>query len=383
MDKVLLIDTNISSFPIYDFLIKSGHEVFVTGSNPSDFLAKSVANYINIDYSDVDKMQQLVKRLNIDFIVPGCNDLSYKIASRLNSKQQFYGIDNVETTEIINNKQKFRLFAKQANLPVPKIINENEPIDIWPVIIKPADAYSGRGITIIKKDEKELLHEAIERAKTFSASGKYLIEQYIEGQLFSHSALIKDRKILIDFIVEEHCTANPFAVDTSYVVDDFPSEMLSNIRASICATARYLNLSDGLIHTQFIKHNNSFWLIEITRRCPGDLYSLLIETSTGFPYASIYAMPFLNRKIDLSNYSSSHKHIIRHTISQKDEHVYISLDFSVPVMIEKFFPLSLAGDKVKASPFGRIGLLFISCRSKNELSEIFNKTINRDLYLIK
>src|SRR4249919_1245349 len=112
MQKVLLVDTNISSSPIYEFLTQSGYEVFVTGGNPADFLAKSASNYINIDYSDVSKMRNLVTSLSIDFIVPGCNDLSYKIASTLNYNNKFYGLDSIENTEIINDKEKFREFAK-------------------------------------------------------------------------------------------------------------------------------------------------------------------------------------------------------------------------------------------------------------------------------
>ena len=55
MDKILLLDTNISALPLYNFLIRNGKEVFVIGGNPNDFLAKTVKNYYKIDYSNIQK----------------------------------------------------------------------------------------------------------------------------------------------------------------------------------------------------------------------------------------------------------------------------------------------------------------------------------------
>jgi len=63
MNKVLLVDTNFSSAPIYNDLVQSGCEVFVVGGNPEDFLAKSTKNYINLDYSNVDRIREVMPRL--------------------------------------------------------------------------------------------------------------------------------------------------------------------------------------------------------------------------------------------------------------------------------------------------------------------------------
>ena len=60
MSNVLLVDTNFSSGPIYQFLREAGHNVAVIGGNPRDALAKSVENYINLDYSDIEKTKQVI-----------------------------------------------------------------------------------------------------------------------------------------------------------------------------------------------------------------------------------------------------------------------------------------------------------------------------------
>lgn len=381
MHKALLVDTNFSSAPIYNYLVQSGLEVFVVGGNPDYFLAKSAPNNITLDYSDVDRMRELIEKLNIDYIVPGCNDRSYQVCTKLNSEGNFYGLDTFETTETINNKEKFRTFATQIGLPVPRLISVDHENDMGPLIVKPADAYSGHGMTVVKRPDQDGLKHAINRAKEFSRSKTCIIEEYVEGQLYSHSAFITDKDIVADFIVEEHGTANPFVVDTSRVIHDFPSDMLDRIRESISLMARELNMVDGLVHTQFIKNRESFRLIEVTRRCPGDLYSQLIEISTGFNYAETYARPFLNQKFSLKD-SIKQPWIMRHTISQPAEGVFGSIQFHFPVLIEKMVPISLAGDTIKASPFGRIAILFLRSDSEEGLLEIYQSALNRDLYTI-
>ena len=54
MTRVVLVDTNFSSIPIYQSLIEGGHEVYVAGKNPNDALAKISKNYAEIDYSNTD-----------------------------------------------------------------------------------------------------------------------------------------------------------------------------------------------------------------------------------------------------------------------------------------------------------------------------------------
>ena len=293
MSRILLLDTNFSSEPIYNYLIKSGHDVYVVGGNPGDFLAKTATNYISIDYTKTDQIRELIKELEIERILPGCNDRSYQVCAELNDDGKYKGIDTQFVTETILHKEKFRIFAETAGLPVPRLLDPNNVPETWPVIVKPVDAYSGRGMTVLREQDQEFWPEAIRKAREFSHSGTCIVEQYIEGQLYSHSAFIREQEIFLDFIVEEHSTANPFTVDTSRVVFDFPEELLLKIRNSINLMARELELVDGLIHTQFIRKDEDFWLIEITRRCPGDLYSMLIELTTGIPYAELYAKPFL------------------------------------------------------------------------------------------
>jgi carbamoylphosphate synthase large subunit len=383
MSKVLLVDTNFSASPIYDYLTKKGHDVYVCGGKTDDFLAKSVTQYIQIDYSNIDEMRKLIDTRNIDYIVPGCNDLSYQVCAALNAHQQFPGLDSSETNETLNNKEKFREFASLVGLPVPRVIPITDLGDTWPLIVKPVDAYSGRGMTVVQESESGNLAAAIHGAESFSKTRSCIIEEFVCGQLYSHTAFLSNNQIVSDFIVEEHGTANPFVVDTSRLIFDFPQKMLRRIRDSVLKMATELKLVNGLVHTQFIANEGYYWLIEVTRRSPGDLYSRLIELSTGFPYAQAYAMSFLGGTVTANMNPMNPSFVMRHTVSQTTEKTFASLHFNQPLQIDQFVPLSLTGDTVKPSPFSRIGLLFVRAASSDEFDCIFEKTLQRELYSIQ
>lgn len=380
MAVAVLLDTNAASVPIYRYLVDSGHDVHVVGERPDNALAKSADNYVKLDYSNVEAVTALVERLGADFLIPGCNDLSYETCAAISAKRRFPGIDTVDTVRILGNKQDFRRYAQAAGIPAPRQIAEADALAAGPVIVKPADAYSGRGVTALAAPSATDLAAAMAQAKAFSRSGTCLIEEFVEGQLYSHSAFLGANGILTDFFVEEHSSINPFAVDTSYVVPAFDPTLAAKVRAAIETIAQDLQLTTGLIHTQFIVDGDRFWIIEITRRCPGDLYSQLIASSTGFNYAENYARPFLGEGFD--GRAQAHRPILRHTIALREPQVFGGLRFHHPVDIEMFVSLALAGDRIAASPFGRIGILFARAADAAGLDRLMRATLNGELYSV-
>jgi biotin carboxylase len=380
MDRVLLLDTNIASAPIHQHLAGAGYDVHVVGRNPDDFLAKAAPNYVNLDYSDVDATLALVERMGARFIVPGCNDLSYETCAQLGARRPFPGIDPIAAVRTLGNKQDFRRYAARNDIPAPRQIAETDAAVGRPVIVKPVDAYSGRGVTALKAPTAQDINAAMTLAKQFSQAGACLIEEFVEGQLYSHTAFLGPHGVVADFVVEEHGSINPFTVDTSRVVFDFDPTLLQKVRRAIEQIAQDLKLTSGLIHTQFISNGEQFWIIEITRRCPGDLYSLLISLATGFNYAENYVRPFIGKAFE--GCAQRQSAVMRHTISLREEQTFGSLQFNRPITVERFVPLALAGDHIAPSPFGRIGILFARTDGGPALDALMRATLRGELYTV-
>ena len=376
---ILLVDTNRASYTIYSSLVAGGHEVWVVGGNPEEPLAKIAPHYVQLDYSDSSKLASLVDEKSFDFIVPGCTDVSYKSCAEV-SQGRFPGIDSVEATRVINDKKELRKLANGLGISVPKLVNYDEALGMEAVIVKPVDSFSGRGISILRKPEREDLSKAFAEACAMSKTGSAIIEEFVTGQLYSHSAFISGGRIVADFIVREDCTTNPFTVDTSCVEFDFPEPLLERLRKDALSLVQELHLVDGLMHTQFIQKDDRYWVIETTRRCPGDLYALLIEMSTGYPYGASYAAPFVSEKQMPKSAARMQERIIRHTATSCRGELLWGFQFKKSVDLRFFVPLAAAGDRIEPSPYGRAGLLFLAAATKGEQDALYRNLLDGKLY---
>lgn len=385
--NILLVDTNFSSMPIYESLAAEGHNVFVIGGNSDDYLAIGLKNHIYADYSNTEILAAVVEKYAIDHIIPGCNDVSYAACTGIINAQIAPNIDSTTVTQTILNKEIFRNFALDNNLSVPQkhdIAQLHKLPFRHSIIVKPTDSFSGKGITRLESLNAEKLASAIQLAEQNSKSQNCLIEDYVEGQLYSHSAFIETESIARDFWVAEYGFANKYAVDTSYVAQDLGDEIKEKIRHEIIQLAHILKIKNGLIHTQFIvDQQNNIWLIEITRRCPGDLYSKLIQHSSGFNYAAAYAHYFINPHANVSLTPTGYKKIIlRHTITDNHTGIFKSIEFKKRIPILEYIQLASIGAPIKPSPAGRIGILFLECRDHGELEEFLSLIADKKLYKI-
>lgn len=393
--SLLLLDTNIASKGIYEYLKASGHKVYVIGNNPNDYLAKVSPNYIEANYNDINSVQKIIQDINCEYIIPGCNDKSYSIAAKLKGLGLNKAtIEDPKIDALLNNKSIFKAYCEKNNIPAPRRLNQdglqNKNLK-FDIIIKPVDSFSGKGVTKILKENLNLLSikSALEEIKNNSLSSDYVIEEFIDGQLYSHSCFIdKNGKIIEDFIVEEHCIAHSYAVDHSYVINK-PNKALLQIRKEIKYIANDLRLKQGLIHTQFIlsKKDNRPYILEITRRCPGDMYYKLIEDSTGFKYSMMYADGFIT-----NNYSNSIKFekfdevIIRKTLKLNTSTTFNFLKISKTDNVSEIeiYPYYESGkiNSSTSSPL-RIALAFVKLDSRKKILKTLQELIKSNGIRIK
>lgn len=365
MGKVLLVDTNLASLPIAESLEAAGHEVHTVGANPRDTLALlHRERYVQLDYSNWQVLKEHFLSEGFDALVPGCNDVSYDSCSRSAEALCLPGYASPAVSAQLNDKSAFRGLAVRLGLPVPRVFSFQEArLHRGPVIVKPVDAFSGRGVSSLDPSNQEALEKACAHARMNSRTGQILIEEFVSGQLFSHSAFLKDQFVFQDVFVQEHCRAYPYAVDTSWVDNRVEMSVKASIRKSIARLASDLGLRDGLLHTQFIVQRDDVWLLEVTLRCPGDLYSRLIDLTLSIGYAENYWRPFLGQPL-IKTPPKCLNRVVRHTVTSAEARPFRGIAFSAPMPVIEFYPLSRVGKALGEAPQGRAGILFLECSTE-------------------
>jgi biotin carboxylase len=373
--KVLLCDPAFSAMPLLAALKAAGFYVAVTGARPGDPCHWLADMSLQTDYSNREALLAVTREHAFDYIVPGCTDVSYISAAWVARVLDLPGFDEPAVIEMIQDKGRFRAYAKDHHYPVPRATSDilEAALLAFPILIKPVDSFSGKGIQKIVNADG--LDEGYRNAILQSPSGQVLFEEFVEGQLFSHSAFIRDGVIVGDFFVKEYCTVHPYQVNSSCLATRLEPMAVQKMRDWLKTFMHDANLCDGLMHTQFISKNGDISLIESTRRCPGDLYSRLIEISTGIDYAAQYIDAFCGRAIRPVAPLLETKPISRYTVSLHEDCHFVDVTMSMPNVGIAYVPIRKSGEFMRAAPFDRAGIYFIEHASLAIMEEMTERIV--------
>ena len=367
MKRALVVDTNFAAGPILGAAEKAGYEVFTVGSGHNGQLSVDSERHIELDYTDVASVQRIFSDMGFERLIPGCTDKSYEVCCWLAAHLDLPVFESRDQLSLLQNKDEFRRICATLKLPAPqRFVNQDEAIESGnKLIIKPVDAFSGRGISVVAAGDFDELGAAIRKANSVSLTDLSIVEEFIEGDLFSFSAFLKDQCVSECFHVAEFGTHNPFAVDVSYVLADSPLEeaLIENIEA----LARHLGLDAGLMHVQYLANKDRYWLVEVTRRCPGDLYSEMITMATGFPYAEAFVSTFLEEKPPEKMAGKTQRYI-RHTVNARQEGRLKDLHFHPSLSVERWYQLVRSGEMMPSGN-SRIGVAFYQAQNQFQFSE--------------
>lgn len=109
---------------------------------------------------------------------------------------------SVEAARRATDKVLMRRAFREARVPSPQFgeITDEKGLDRLlaqvpgPWIVKPVDSMGARGV--MRVEEAEKLGYAVETAKSYSRSGRALLETYMEGPEFSLDALVEDKRLI-------------------------------------------------------------------------------------------------------------------------------------------------------------------------------------------
>ena len=276
--KVLLVGSSFSAAPLFFSLKRRGLSVSVCGNCVSDPCHRYADKSFPVDYSKREELLALVEEGGFDYLVPTCNDYRYMSCAWVAERIGFSGFDPYKIANILHSKNAFRDLLESHALPGRRFSRQQAGESgataglRYPLLVKPVDSFSGRGVT--KLVEAAGLSEALAAARQASApaSQSWRSLSMAGCTVTRHLSGSRNRG---RFFCERYCTLYPYQVNCSNHPSSLPANHRDSVREAVGHLIRLLGLKDGLLHTQFIADADDFWIIECMRRCPGDLYGHL------------------------------------------------------------------------------------------------------------
>ena len=215
------------------------------------------------------------------------------------------------------------------------------------------------------------LGRAVGEALAISRQEHLVVEQYLEGTHHGYTCFIVDGRVGFWFADDEQYFVNRYLVSGTTTPTSMAPESLAELSKAVETLASSLQLVDGLMHVQCIETVAGPRIIEITRRCPGDLYPRFVELATGFPYAETIARAEAGMPIPAETLPTEPAFIARHCIMAERNGVVrgVRIDPRLePRMVERMLWWS-EGREITRHLSEKLGIVFMRFDDLDEMRQ--------------
>lgn len=248
---------------------------------------KEADHFYRIDGDDYESTRETAIRHKVGGIVTGQMEKPLRMMARLAQDLGFV-FNSPEVTERCLDKWLMKEALTANGVPCARgiLLRPGDMIRLppgvyYPVIIKPRDAFSSRGV--YKCEDLSCVERYIEESRSFSSSGDVIIEEFLTGKEYSVEALTCKGETTVVQFTEKFITPYPKTVELGHLqpagIDDVTRLEVS---AVVTSALTALGVMNSASHTEVMVTGKGPFIIEAGARLGGDFIgSYLTRSSTG------------------------------------------------------------------------------------------------------
>lgn len=292
MKKLLILGANTETVSLVLKAREMGIYTIVTDYDPGAFAKKYADQAENVNAVDVDALVELARREKVDGVVVGVAEALLPAYCMVCERLGLPAYSDAGTFDIMTRKDLFKEKCREYGVPTIREYSLDDTGSIvYPVIVKPVDSCSSKGITVCHS--REGLNKAVEYALEFSRSGRFLIEEYMDGdEVVAYYVMQDGEPIFVGMCDRYTYKARKELVQlpTSYI---FPSRYIGSYMRvqdqAVKNMIKGLGLNNGSIFFQcFVDKEGTVRVYEPGYRLNGAQEHLLISRLSGIDAKELY-----------------------------------------------------------------------------------------------
>lgn len=379
MKKILILGGSHRDIPLIIASKELGYYVVTLGDRDY-YLGHGYADkYYKKNFNNFNEVKKVIEIEDIDYLIPGSGEESYLNTVRLSHELSIGNFDDVEVAKLVHNKWKFKEFCIKHEITTPYGFYYQNDIDFknatYPLVVKPTNLSGGRGVEVVYNERE--LKSAIDDGH--KVSDEIFLEEYIDGGLYAYSVFIKDEKVHYGFLGKDDVYLNKYLISTAYPAS-LKGNTLSKLKTDIEKISQKLSLVDGMFHLQVVVKDDSAYIIDVTRRIPGDLYPYLIEYCDSVKYSQAVVKSYVGQSIgDAFQSDGSKSFVIRHCVMADKNGVLgdIVIDAKIKYQVIDRLDLLKKGTVIENYMNTQIAIIFIKL---NQFQDEVIGNINELIY---
>lgn len=291
--KIMLLGGLRYLLPVIKAAHEQGYYVITCDYLPDNIAHKYSDEYVNVSIVDKEAVLKVAQEKQIDGIMSFACDPGVVAASYVQNKMGLPSFGPYESIEILQNKDKFRMFLCEHGFNVPQAKGFDNVEDAmaesywypWPVIVKPTDSAGSKGCTRV--DSVESLRPALEEAMKHSISGHIIVEEFIEKSGCSSdtdSFSIDGRLAFVSYCAQrfDANASNPYTPAAYSWPSTFTKEQEDYLTSEIQRLITLLGLRTAVYNIETrIGTNGKPYIMELTPRGGGNRLCEMLRYATG------------------------------------------------------------------------------------------------------
>ncbi len=254
--KLLILGANPETAGLVKKANEMGIYTIVTDYDPNAYAKQFASEPLNIDATDVESLYKYAIDEKVDGVMVGVAELLLIPYQKLCEKLGFPYYAEANIFELMTDKKMFKDVCREYDVPVVEeyyVDPEDESTFSnvkLPVVVKPVDSCSSKGISVCKTEEE--LKIGIEKALSFSQSKRIIIEKYMTGEEVVLYYTFQNGEPILTAMCDRYTNKEQKGVaqlPTCYI---FPSRHLK----------KYMEETDGKVRNMFrnigVKHGITF-----------------------------------------------------------------------------------------------------------------------------
>lgn len=341
-NRLVILGTNEYQNPLIIRAKELGYETHVFGWKTGAIGEMTADVYHNVNIMDYETLWEEVQKVKPCGVASIASELAMHPMNFLLRKM---GIpcNSQETEEIATNKYLMRCAMRDAGIDGPRFTLVEENFDKsmltgfnYPLIIKPVDLSSSRGV--MKINSQEELDDAIDYAMSWSKTKQAILEEFIEGKEYSGESIAYDGEYKLLAVTEKFTTGAPHFVETGHKQPaNLSPEMLKKVEKTLYKAFESMGIKYGAVHPEFrITKEGRICFMEIGARMGGDcIGSDLVPISSGYDYMGMVISCGCGKKPNFKKICEPKEARIKYIITQADFIEYKQIQKEEPWIITR------------------------------------------------
>ena len=292
MKKMLMLGTSYGTMLMLEYAKSIGVYTIVTDYNePENSPGKLISDeYWMINTGDLDTLEKKCREEGVNAVVCGISEFNLEMCMELCRRLGLQCYCTPEAWHYSRDKVDFKALCKKLGAPLatdyylsdPPTREELDQIR-YPVVVKPVDLSSNRGISYVHNEEELLT--AIDYALGMSKSRKLVVERQLRGEeWYSFYAMAQGEVSLMGLCAMYSQPGEPkFCYSITSSISNHVEDYVNQIDPHIQKVLKEVGCREGIAWVQaMLDEDGHFYIIEMGYRLDGDMMYVPFKALLGF-----------------------------------------------------------------------------------------------------